>query len=136
MKPRLIAPIPIYIEQIEPDQTAQFDPYTKEPIGDVARAPAIRVLGQFQPDKTDDPDASSGGVVLESKGYILFQYMDLVRAGIQIRRGDKVIQIGEGLYKEEVEFYIKGTRRAGHYARLKGGAFLKAWYSDRHPSRK
>lgn len=134
--PRLIHPIPVFIRQIQRSLTAQDDD-AHEPVGQARRKQKpIKLMGQIKTfDPTDAPDASSGGVTEHSSGYILFRTHDLKHLRITLQRGDRIVQIGEGKFADEVDYYITQKPRRGHYPEHRGATLQKFFFSDRKPSR-
>ena len=134
--PRLIHPVPIFIRQIERSLTPQDDD-AREPVGQVYRnQKPIKLMGQVRYlDATDAPAATPGGVIEHSSGYVLFRTLDLRARRIELQRGDRIVQIGEGALADEVDLYITQKPIRGHYPQHQGGTLQKFFFSDRKPSR-
>lgn len=134
--PRLLHKTPVYIRQIDRKFTARYDHNLKEPIGQVARPQApLRLIAQVHIGPTDRPSATTGGVVKDSKGYMLFRTADLRSADVTLDRGDQVVQIGDKPNDRAVDYYIIHFDWKGHYAQHGGPTLVKAFFSDRKPSR-
>ena len=135
MPPRLIHPIKVYIKKADRTQTF-YDDDLHEPIGQVKRPQKpFAVWAQIKTVDTDDPQPAPGGVLEETRGYILVRTIDLRRNHLTIERGDQIIQIGEEPNARQVDFYITKFQQRGHYPSARGHTLLKCWFADRHPSR-
>jgi len=135
MLPRLLHPINVLIKKADRLQTF-YDQDLHEPIGQVRRPQKpVVVWAQIKVLESDDPKASVGGVLENTRGYILLRTADLLNKHFTVERGDQIIQIGEGDYAREVDYYITRLQQRGHYPRAKGHTLIKAWFADRHPSR-
>lgn len=133
--PRLLHPVPVYIRQIDREQTPQDD-RARSPKGQARRKQKpIKLRAQVKIGDTDNPKASPGGVIESSDGYLLFLTVDLRAARVLIDRGDRVVQIGDGKAARDVDYYITKVQHRGHYPGQKGPTLLKAFFTDRHPSR-
>ena len=134
--PRLLHPIPILIRQIDRKFTPKYDNRLKEPIGQSPRLlKPVKLRAQMKIGRTDDAQATGLGIEEKSDGYALFLVADLKRVRITINRGDRIVQIGEGVSKREVDFYIVKFEFRGHYPSARGHTLIKAHFQDRHPSR-
>lgn len=134
--PRLLHKTPVYIRQIDRKFTARYDENLKEPIGQVRRPNSpVRLIAQVKIGNTDLPAASPGGVTETSSGYLLFRTQDLRAADIELDRGDQVVQIGDKPNDRAVDYYLLQFEWLGHYAQHGGNTLVKAFFSDRNPSR-
>jgi hypothetical protein len=136
--PRLLHPVPVLIRQIDRKFTSRWDDNLHEPIGQVRRKDRRKeteVRAQVKIGGTDTPQASEGGVVEKSDGYLLFLTSDLKKAHLTINRGDRVVKIGNGSNGREVDLYITQFEWRGHYPGAQGPTLLKAHFEDRAPSR-
>jgi hypothetical protein len=134
---RLIHPIPVYLRQIDRDETPEYDENLREPIGQVERElDPIRLMAQIKHEKQKDPISTSSGVVLESDGYLLFRTVDLRTAGVVIARGDRIVQMGDPPNDIETDYYILGFVPIVHLPRGRGSMMRKAMFEDREPSRR
>lgn len=133
---RLLHKIPVYLRKSDKDHTALMDDSLHEPIGQVRRPlKPIKLIAQISDGKTNDPKSASGGVVLESDGYLLFRTKDLRAKNTTVDVGDRVVQIGEDENARSVDYYITKLKYMGHYPGKKGASLVRAYYEDRHPSR-
>lgn len=133
---KLIHPITVYLRKADKDQTAVMDDGLHEPVGQVRRKrKPIRLVAQVNDGRTNDPIASSGGVVENSDGYLLFRTKDLRVARTSVERGDRIVQIGESPNDHAVDYYIVKLKYLGHYPDKKGASLVRAYYEDREPSR-
>jgi hypothetical protein len=74
---------------------------------------------------------SRRGVDEAGHGYILFRFVDLDAAGIELQRNDQVVKIG----RRNVDLWIERLTPEGHYEDQDGAALLKAHLTDRKPAR-
>lgn len=133
---RLIHPITVFLRKADKEQTAVMDDELHEPVGQVRRRlKPIKLTAQINDGKSNDATASSGGVVLESDGYLLFRTEDLRTARTSVEIGDRVVQVGEKPNDHEVDYYITKLKYMGHYPGKKGASLVRAYYEDREPSR-
>lgn len=127
VKPRLIHPIRVTLEQLDTTNT-RYDPITREPIPGAART--IRnLVAQIKWFTERELRGNDAGPQPESKGYLLFRRDDLINAGITIQDGDKVVKLGH----RDALLYITGTVPMGHYPDQGGHTLLKANFADREP---
>jgi hypothetical protein len=150
-QPNLIHPVKIVLEIIDRDDSV-FDPYAREPVGQVVRegespesGEQITIKAQisyyFSSARKDAPRWERAGVVEESIGYVSMRYKDMVRAGLltltpagdfdvfRLKRGDRIVKLG----KEIVDFYIAGFKPFAHYPGKLMQTMLEADFTDRHP---
>ena len=129
-------PITVFLRKADKEQTAVMDDDLHEPVGQVRRKlKPIKLVAQIADGKAKDPVASSGGVVEESDGYLLFRTKDLRTAKTTVERGDRIVQIGEKPNDREVDYYITKLKYMGHYPGKKGASLVRAYFEDREPSR-
>lgn len=133
---KLIHPITVFLRKADKEQTAVMDDDLHEPVGQVRRKlKPIKLVAQIADGKTKDALPSSGGVILESDGYLLFRTKDLRGARTTVEIGDRVVQIGEKPNDHAVDYYITKLKYLGHYPNHKGASLVRAYYEDREPSR-
>lgn len=128
--PNLIHPVKIIISQWIVGDTI-YDEDTREPIKQAARASTETVVGQVSWDLKDDVVIGEGGTRLDANGYILFRWVDLNSKSVTLKRQDEIKKIGW----QEVKLYIVATKPIGHYSDQAGSTMIKAYFSDRAPSR-
>jgi hypothetical protein len=130
--PNLLHPIPVQLRKSDKEFTAAFDENFREPVGQVRRKQRpIDLRAQIKSTKIDVAVATEGGVQLESDGYLLFLYPDLVKAGVTIEQGDRIIKIGFGDSARDVDYYVIRATPRGHYPEYGGPTMLKAYFQDR-----
>ena len=133
--PRLLHPIPVKIRKADREQTAVWDENFREPIGQVRRKQRpIELIAQIKNKIEARAVATSGGVTLQSDGYLLFLWRDLINADVTIDNGDRIVEIGDKDSKRDVDYYIFETTGRGHYPQHGGHTMLKAFFQDRAPS--
>jgi hypothetical protein len=128
--PNLIHPVTIIIEKLNTAGTI-YDEDTREPIKQAAHAVPVPVRGQVSWDIKDEVVIGEGGTRLEANGYILFRYVDLNSAGITLSRQDRIKKIGW----MDVDVYVVSLKPMGHYGDRNGASMVKAFFTDRAPSR-
>ena len=134
--PNLLHPIPIKLRKADRTFTAAYDEGFKEPVGQVRRKQKpIKLVAQINENESDAARATEGGVQKEGDGYALFRTRDLTAARVTLEDGDRIVEIGEGDKRREVDFYIFRFRHMGHYQGPGGSTLLRAYYHDRSPSR-
>ena len=134
--PRLLNPVPVFLRQIGRSQTAVLDDDLHEPVGQAHRdQKPVELVAQVKEFDSDNAQAAPGGVLEQSRGYLLFRCADLKAACIELQRGDRIVQIGDGDAAREVDLYFVRFQHRGHYARAGGYTLVKAWFADRHPSK-
>lgn len=135
MLPRLLNPVKVQIKKSEKSETF-YDDDLREPIGQVTRANVpITVWAQIKTVDDDNPQASVGGPLETTRGYILVKSSDLKKLRFTLDRGDQIIKIGEGDFARNTNYYITKFQHRGHYQSAGGNTLIKAWFADRHPSR-
>lgn len=127
--PNLIHPIDITIEQWSEAETIYDDDF-REPIQQAARVEAKIVKGQPNWD-LDESTASKAGAEQEASGYVLFRYIDLESKSITLKRQDRIAKMGH----LETDVYITALKPVGHYQDQNGASMVKAYFTDRAPSR-
>jgi len=95
----------------------------------------VKLTAQIKITDADAPEQGAAGVSEQSTGYLLFLTADLKVAQIEVSRGDRIVQIGEGDNAREVDYYVTKFQWRGHYPQHGGPTLLKAWFMDRQPSR-
>lgn len=128
--PNLIHPIAIVIEQITTGGTI-YDPDTREPIQQAARAARVTCPGQvsWTLDKSYRPEPQ--GPQEESIGYIMFRYADLNALGITIKREDRFAKMGW----QDTDVYVTKVQPMGHYPDQNGASLVRCYFKDRQPSK-
>lgn len=128
--PRLIHPIKITISQWSKEEGI-FDDEMREAIGQTIRLPDAIVPGQVAWETKDQVTVEKNGIQLTSNGYILFRYIDLSAKNVTLKEEDNIIKIGWQI----VNLYIVALTPAGHYPDRNGATLVKAYFTDRMPSR-
>lgn len=128
VSPRLIHPVRVILEQIDKSATA-FNENAREPIRAVKRK-RLELYAQIKWDTMDEPEARRAGMGLNNSGYFLVQLEDTVEKGIDINRGDKVVQIGSMVFED---LFVTGFQPMGHYQQ--GATLLKVVFKSRAEQR-
>lgn len=127
--PNLIHPINITIEQWSEGETIYDDDF-REPVQQAARVETKVVKGQPNWD-LQEASSTKGGVEQDASGYVLFRYIDLNAQGITLKRQDRFIKMGH----LDTDVYIIALKPIGHYPDQNGASLVKAYFTDRAPSR-
>lgn len=128
--PRLIHPIKITISQWSKVEGI-FDDEMREVVGQTTRLPDVIVTGQVAWETKDQVVVEKNGMQLSSNGYILFRYIDLLAKNITLKEEDNIIKIGW----QTVDLYIVALTPTGYYPDQNGATMVKAYFTDRMPSR-
>ena len=128
--PNLINPIDVKIEQIDKSSTF-YDDDVREEIQIVRRRTTVTMKGQVKWDFEMSLKPGAGGAQEDASGYALFRFIDLDAKGIQIERGDRFIELGG----RPANVYVVKTQPTATYGDTNGPTMLKAFFSDREPSR-
>ena len=128
--PNLLHPVPVQIQQIDKANTVYDDDY-REPVQRVTRNTTATLQGQVAWAHDKRVQYTRGGNRYDADGYVLFRYVDLANASIELAIDDKFISIG-GL---SVNVYIKHFQPMGHYPDIQGPTLLKAFFGDKDPAK-
>lgn len=90
---RLLFPVDITIEPVDKPGT-DYDPITREPILQVARAAVVTIPAQAAPVETDRLETSDNGPELVSVGYFVLLVDDCDARTYQPQAGDKITSSG------------------------------------------
>ena len=150
-KPRLLHPINVTLHIMDRDDSV-YDPYAREPVGQVIREGESTGSGTAVTFKAQvsfyyagaiqkGPVYDRAGVEEETNMYIATTYKRLVKAGLvtldsngdfesfQIKRGDRLVKVG----KEKCDLYITGMKPFGHYPRTQQN-LVQFNLEDRNPA--
>lgn len=126
--PKLIHPISVTLELLNSGET-RYDPDTKEPVV-AAKREAKNLQAQVKWFYEDRVRGRDTGPRKEADGYLLFRRTDLVKAGVEIKQGDKIIRIGT---LTDLKYYVTELRPMAHYPDQEGHGLLRADFNDREP---
>ena len=130
----LIEPIDVTIEQIDKVNT----PYPSGPNGIpeipnyTVRKTAITLPAQVVfGDRDQIPHPTPLGTDEKILGYMVLKYDDLNNSGITLKRGDKVIKMGQ----IETEVYLSHSQGdpAAHFSGIGGFTLVRMFFVDRNP---
>jgi len=128
----LIEPIDVVIEQIDKTTT----PYPsgvsgrKFPANHVERKAQLTIPAQVvHGDRDQKGNPTMLGTDEQRKGYIVIRYEDMTNLGITLKRGDKIVKMGQ----LDCELFL--TISAGDPAAHIAGMFnlVRMFFSDRNP---
>lgn len=110
----------------------QMDDEAREPIQSVGYSLAVSLAGQPKFKSLGlTENATPGGSVITTEGYVLFRYVDLNALTITLRHGDRITAIGH----LSVDIYIYKLEPTAPYPDQNGFSMVKAHCRDRSPSR-
>lgn len=132
--PRLIHPVPTFIQSVLVDQTIQDDGYN-EPVQSVRYSETYEIPGQWNWYTDREINAVQYGSEERSIGYFMVRRFDLNLIGKMIQRGDRVIGYGVGTNKIDLDVYVTKLRYEGHYPDQGGPSLMKIFINDRQPAR-
>ena len=133
--PELIESIKIVVQRFDENKT-QFSSGIsgrREVINHIERLPDITLDAQVVfLDSKVKTEYSQAGVDEGISGYCVLRYVDLVNAGITLKRNDKIVKIGQ----LDVEYYITHTQgdAAAHFT-SKNFTLVRVLFSDRVSSK-
>lgn len=128
--PNLIHPVPITVEKISRD-TTYYDEDAREPIQFADRPDSVTLDGQVKWFDEKELAAHKSGPTEGSTGYVLFRQIDLTAYSLELEQNDRFTQIG----LRTTDVYVKALRPVGHYPDIGGHTMIKAYFTDRQPSR-
>lgn len=132
--PRLLHPLPTEIQSVDPASVSQDEGY-REPIQTIGRSTTFTVPGQWKWFSDRELRMHKHGAQESSDGYVLVRNVDLRAQGKTISRGDRIIGYGTGANRVALDVEVTKLRYEGHYPDQFGPALVKAFFSDREPSR-
>jgi hypothetical protein len=150
VQPRLIHPIKVTFQIIDHDDSV-FDPYAREPVGQVVRegeSPGTGTEYTFKAQvsfyyagaRKDYVYHDRPGVEEETNMYIATTYKELVKVGLLtldsngnfdtmlLKRGDRMVRWG----REACNYYVAGFKPFGHYPKQRQ-TLIQINLEDRHP---
>jgi len=130
VQPRLIHPCNIVIRRVDHSTTA-YDEDAREPMQQATRMISVTIPGQVSWIDTSKMETGKGGVILNALGYVLFRKLDLDGAGFAIQVNDRISKMGH----VETDVYVERLEWIGHYPESTGPTMIKAYFSDRLPSK-
>jgi hypothetical protein len=130
VQPRLIHPCSITIKRVD-HGTTLYDEDAREPLQQATRLTSVTIQGQVSWADTSQKDTGRSGVLLNAQGYVLFRKLDLDAAGFAIQINDRISKMGH----VETDVYVERLEWIGHYTELEGPTMIRAYFSDRLPSK-
>ena len=126
MRPRLIHPLPVILEQLNRGGT-DWDPDFDEPVeGEATYDDPVTLSGQVNYSAVSQLVTGGSAWLKDSIGRLVFLKADLEAAGITLGIGDKITSI-DG---REVAYYILEPRPQGHYDTA---TLIFAFFGDKEP---
>lgn len=132
--PELIEPIPVLFQQINKAATTYSTGVAgrREIQNFVARDVTKTIEAQVAfPDTDQRPMYSQLGVDEQARGYLVVRYSDMQSLGITLKRGDKIIKLGN----TTVEYFLLHGNGdpAAHFSSIGGFTLVRLYFSDREP---
>ena len=128
--PRLIHPLSCTVSRIDRSATL-YDPEAREPLQQAARYVSVVVPGQPRWASRKELEKYPGGTRDDVRGYVLFRKIDLDARSFTIEINDRIL--AQGFLTDEV--YVVRVEPNAHYTDRGGATLLKAWFTDRQPSK-
>jgi len=128
--PNLIHPCAIKVSRLNKAST-YYDEDTREPIQQAEHYSAVTVQGQVSWVGSVVAEATKGGLIENAQGYVLFRKVDLDAASFMIAINDCIVQMGHVVSN----VYVDKVVWLGHYPDQSGPSLVKAFFSDRSPSK-
>lgn len=133
--PRLLHPVPVELESLDRAATIVDDDYG-EPVQQAVRSPRHVLSGQVSWGKGDQQFRLGPlGAEEHADGYVLFLLKDLRAANLELKQGDRIVAIGAGVARIELDVYVVKLKPEGHYAWAGGPTMMKAFFADRFPAK-
>lgn len=132
--PRLLHPIPTEIQSRAPATVSQDQGY-REPVQTIGRSATFTILGQWKWFSSRELRMNKSGAEEGEDGYVLLRMIDLAAQSKKIARGDRIVGYGAGRGRVDLDVEVVKLRYEGHYPDQVGPALVKAFFSDRQPSR-
>lgn len=94
MRPRLIHPVEVVIEQVDADATV-VDPDFEQPVGAVVREPVtLHAQQRLTRGNVLRQGAAGADPLSNAVGHLVFEIDALTAAGVTLRVGDRITRIG------------------------------------------
>lgn len=130
----LIEPVKVHFKQINKQATTYANSITgrRETQNYVAREAQSSIDAQISfSNNSNMPGYSQMGVDEQANGYILVRYKDMAALGITLKRGDKIVKIGQ---IDTNYFLLHGNGDpAAHFSGPNQFTLIKLFFSDREP---
>lgn len=134
MLPNLIHPLPTDFQSLQALNTIQDSGY-QEPVQTVSYGAVFSVPGQWKWFSSRELRMQKYGAEEGENGYVLLRPFDLRAIGKSVNRGDRIVGYGSGSGRVDLDVYIIRVSYEGHYQDINGPGLMKAFFSDRQPSR-
>jgi hypothetical protein len=135
--PELIESIDVEIEQIDKINTPYSDGVAgrRENYNHVVRKTKITLPAQVVFGKTPSDEAitlfkSQLGPDEAIRGYMIMRFQDLADKGVALKRGDKIVKMGQLV----VDLYVSHSTNdpAAHFSSIGGFTLLRVFFNDRN----
>ncbi len=132
--PDLIEPIDVQIKQLDKTITPASSGVSgrREFMGSRVRFATVTLPAQIIHGNTfQRTEFSQLGPDEQAKGYLVLRFADLDAQGINLKRGDKIIKMGQ----LNVELFILHSSGdpAAHFSSIGGFTLLRVFFGDRNP---
>lgn len=128
--PNLIHPIPIQVSQLDTSGTL-YDDEAREPIQQATHSSVVTLPGQVKYGSSREASFHLGGIRENERGYVLFRQVDLDAQSVTLKINDRIVKIGQIDQNAD----ITRLEPMGHYPDQSGASLIRAYFSDRAPSK-
>ena len=130
--PNLLHPVDIKIDAID-RAGSDMDDQAREPVpGSRHSSTSVTVPAQVAYFNHSERARMVAGGMQRILGYLLFRYKDLNDLSYTPRAGDRIVDIGA---QTDQNLYLETFEDAGHYPDQQGATMVRAFFTDRKPSR-
>ena len=128
----MINPTPAFV-RLKSETTTRFSNRARHTKGKTVYAAEVEIPCQPFIGKVDDPEAAPGGSIKEKvEGYIVVLAKDMNNLLTRLLdRGDKIVGLGGGTNRRDIEYFIVGNKTAGAYSDENGFTIRKYFFSSR-----
>ncbi len=130
--PNLINPTPAFV-RLKSEATTRFSNTARQTKGKTVYAAEVEIPCQPFIGKVDDPETQPGGSIKEEvEGYIVVRGADMNSLLTRkLDRGDKVVGLGTGTNRRDIEYYIVGSKTGAAYDDQDGFSLRKYFFAAR-----
>jgi len=128
--PNLLHPVPIQVSQLD-TASSLYDDEAREPIQQATRSTVVTIPGQVKYGSSREASFHLGGLRENERGYVLFRQVDLDALSVTLKINDRIVKIGQIVQSAD----ISRIEPVGHYPDQNGATMVRAYFSDRLPSK-
>ena len=131
MLPNLLNPTDVVVRLLD-KTTTHFSNTAREAKGKKIYSAEVTLPCQPFIGKVDDAQFSPAGVDEKVDGYIVVRPIDMASLlSRSLDRGDKIVALGSGTNKQDVEYFIVGSKLGAAYSDQNGFSLRKYFFSSR-----